>query len=123
MAVAVVAAAVWLLIPIARSPETPITEKFLNIVYPLADIFLVIPAIAIALSCGRSLLGEPRRLICAGLILLGIADFSFSYLSWNELYWADVNSPGNFIDLLWMGGYLAIGAGAFYYDQMLSASP
>ena len=114
---AVTAGAFWLLIPIATAPKLPPLEKILDFAYPLADILLIIPAVALALIFGRSLLGRPWRLICVGLVFMGLADFSFAYLTWNNMY---ASQSGNLIDLLWVVGYLTIAAGAFYYDQVMN---
>ncbi len=113
------AASAWLLVPIARSRDLPPVEKVLDIAYPLADVILIIPAFTLAIIFGRSLLGRPWRLICIGLIFLGVADLIFSYLTWNRLYWIDIGQVTNFVDLLWVFGYLIIAAGGFYYDQIL----
>lgn len=116
------ATAVWLFVPIIRTPDVPITEKVLDIAYPLADILLIVPALALAVAFGRSLLGRPWRLICVGLIFIGLADLSFAYLTWHRVYWMNVEAPANFIDLLWVIGYLTIGVAGFYYDQILAGS-
>lgn len=121
-AVIVVATSFFLLIPIITSSEVDFTEKALDVAYPLADILIIIPALALMLTFDRSQCGRSWRLICAGLFLLAVGDFGFSYLSWHNLYWSSLRQPTNFIDLFWVAGYLMIAGGIFYYDKTIGRS-
>jgi diguanylate cyclase len=114
----VLAAATFLLAPIALSELDPV-EKGLSVFYPLADIVLLVPAAAMVLALGGSLLGRAWRLVSLGLALIALADLTFSYLVWRGLYWESVGQPGNLVDLVWTAGYLAIAVAGFRYAKLV----
>lgn len=107
----VAASIVFLISPILRSSEITLVEKVLDLAYPLGDLFLVIPALAILILYERGLLGKPWLFILAGFVFFSAADLLFSYFTWMEIY--DV-FPFNLVDLLWALGYFAIALGAVY---------
>jgi diguanylate cyclase len=113
------AAAVFLLVPIGLGQSLSPLEKGLNIIYPLGDIVLLVPAAAMAVVLGGSLLGRAWRLIGLGFVLIGAADLAFSYLSWHNLYRESINQPGNLVDLVWLAGYLAIALAGFRYAKLI----
>lgn len=114
-----VLASALLLVPIAVSPDATLLEKALYIGYPLEDLIILVPAVSLVLIFGRTPLGRPWRFICAGLVLIALADLAFAYLSWRDLYGEALNRPGNLIDLIWAWGYLAIALGAVNYSRLI----
>lgn len=107
----------FLFLPIANS-NIGIVEKFLDIAYPLGDLALIIPVFSIMIIFGKHFLGRPWMFIALGLALIGIADTIFSYLTWYELYWKELHSPTNLVDLLWVAGYLTMALGGFYQAEL-----
>ncbi|MBU6997498.1 MAG: hypothetical protein HXS41_02565 [Theionarchaea archaeon] len=102
---------IWaLLYSIAVSDEISVTEKFLDLVYPIGDLALLY--VALLLSCvylgGR--LGRSWILISVGFILFSFGDLAFSYLTWEELYWS-----GHPVDLLWLFGDIFVFVGCSLY--------
>lgn len=93
-------------------------EKFLDIWYPMADVVILIPALMLSIVWGGSVVGIAWRYVGVGLVLISVADFSFSYLSWHELYGTAVGQPGNYIDLIWMAGYLSVALGGLQFRRM-----
>jgi len=102
---------VFLISPILQSSEIALVEKVLDLAYPLGDLFLVIPALAILILYERGLLGKPWQFILIGFVFFSVADLLFSYFTWMEIY--DV-FPFHLVDLLWASGYFATALGAIY---------
>lgn len=97
----------FVLLPILVSPESEfkggLTEKIIDLVYPIGEIIIMFGAIGIYAAHRRGTLGITWGLIIIYLILNFIFDTSFSYLTWNDLY-----STGHPIDLLYFAGYLLL---------------
>ncbi|MBI5554864.1 MAG: hypothetical protein HY920_03290 [Elusimicrobia bacterium] len=109
----------WLFIPILNDPELSGLAKFTYIYYPVADLFLIVPAlILVHITCqfGRGMISRPWRYIAIGFVGMTISDILYSYLSWNNMY-----GPGNFIDIAWNLGYLLIGLGGLYQKELIEA--
>lgn len=108
----------FVLFPIVTSSKIGVVEKSLDVAYPLGDLVLLIPAVALVLIFDRTLIGRPWQFICLGLIFISAADIGFSYLTWHKIYWMNINDPGNMVDLLWTAGYLAISLGAVEFAKI-----
>ncbi len=97
----------FVLIPLLVSPESEfeggILEKEMSIAYPIGEIVMMFGAIGIYAAHRRGTLGLTWGLIILYLILNYIFDASFSYLTWNNLYYT-----GHPIDLLYFAGYLLL---------------
>jgi hypothetical protein len=99
--------------------ETDFISKLFYLFYPVADIFIVLPALAIMyLSSlfGKGLISRPWKLLALAFILFSAADIMYSYLDWNDSY-----GRGNFIDLAWNLGYLSIAFSAAYQSELLES--
>lgn len=108
-----------LFLPILKDPEINALEKFFYLFYPIADILIVIPAIIliyITSLFGSGTISRPWKYLSIGFVLFTLADLSYSYLSWKELY-----GSGNFIDLAWHSGYLLIGMAGLYQKQLIES--
>jgi hypothetical protein len=109
----------FLLIPVIEDSETSILTKVFYFLYPVSDLFLVIPAVAlmyITYLFGQGIISKPVRLLAIGFICFTIADLLYSVLSWQDLY-----GNGNLIDLAWNFGYLAIGLAALYQKELVDS--
>jgi hypothetical protein len=99
---------IWVIIPIASDPEAGFLSKFASAYYPIADIVLLVPALALILvglqfKNGRII--APWILLTAAFICWCFSDILYSVLTWQDLY-----GSGNYIDLGWSLSYLLLGA-------------
>ena len=105
--------------PIMNDPETGRLAKIVYLYYPMADLFVIIPAMILAYITylfGKSLISRPWRYIALGFLCMTTFDIVYSYLSWNNMY-----NPGNFLDLFQNLSYLLIGLGGFYQKELLES--
>jgi hypothetical protein len=96
----------FLLMPIIKDNETTGLAKAFYIFYPVADLFVVIPAailIYITSLFGSAVITVPWKFLTLGFVLFTISDLLYAYLDWEGLY-----GNGNLIDLGWNFGYLLI---------------
>jgi len=109
----------FLLVPIIKDEETSLLSKVFYLFYPIADLFLVIPAVIliyITSLFGAGAVSKPWKYLAIGFILTTIADLLYSYLGWLDLY-----GNGNLIDLAWHGGYLMIGLAGLYQRELIES--
>ena len=109
----------FVLIPIIEDPETSFIEKFFYLFYPIADVFLVVPAILlmyITSLFGKGTISKPWKYLSFGFICFTVADLIYSYLSWEDLY-----GSGNLIDVAWHAGYLLIGLAGLYQKELVDS--
>ncbi len=107
----------YLLIPIINDPETNGLQTFFYLFYPIADIFLVIPAailMYITSLFGKGTISRPWKYLTLGFLCFTFADLLYSYLSWQDNY-----GSGNMIDIAWHLGYLLIGLSALYQRELV----
>jgi hypothetical protein len=105
----------YLLIPIISDPKSDMLTKIFSLFYPIADLFLVVPALLLMYI--TSLIGKgrwPWKYIAIGFIFFTFSDLIYSYLSWMNAY-----GSGNFIDVGWNSGYLLIALSAAYQMELL----
>jgi hypothetical protein len=105
-----------LLIPMIKDTETNLLAKIVNVYYPVADMVLIVPAVALTLivsSFGQSRLSLPWKFLSVSFMAMGLADILYSYLSWIEQY-----GSGNYIDLLWNASYLLAALAGSYQKEL-----
>jgi hypothetical protein len=108
-----------LLIPIIQDPETETLAKFVYLFYPIADLFIIIPAMILAYITnlfGKGSISRPWRYIAIGFLCMTTFDIIYSYLSWNDMY-----GPGNFLDIFANLSYLLIGLGGIYQKELIES--
>ncbi|HNX65578.1 MAG TPA: hypothetical protein PKH02_01775 [Bacteroidales bacterium] len=109
----------FLLIPIFRDPESSGLVKFFYIFYPVADLFIVIPAVLLMYIThlfGRGIISKPWKYLAFGFMLFTVGDLLYAYLDWMGKY-----ESGNLIDLGWNVGYLLIALAAVYQTELLES--
>lgn len=107
----------FLLIPIIKDPETSGLSTFFYLFYPIADIFLVVPAailMYITSLFGKGSISKPWKYLALGFLCFSFADLLYSYLSWQDKY-----GSGNLIDVAWHFGYLLIGLSGLYQRELV----
>jgi len=109
----------FLLIPILKDTETTLLAKIFYMFYPIADLFIVIPAailIYITSLFGSAIITKPWKYLIFGFVLFTIADLLYAYLDWEGLY-----GNGNLIDLGWNIGYLLIAMSGLHQYLMVKS--
>lgn len=109
----------FVLIPIIEDSETGFLAKFFYLFYPIADLFLVVPAVLlmyITSQFEKGTISKPWKYLSAGFICFTFADLLYSYLSWDDLY-----GSGNLIDVAWHAGYLLIGLAGLYQRELVDS--
>ncbi len=107
----------FLLIPIIKDPETEGLATFFYLFYPIADIFLVVPAailMYITSLFGKGSISRPWKYLALGFLSFAFADLLYSYLSWQDKY-----GSGNLIDVAWHLGYLLIALSGLYQRELV----
>lgn len=97
-------------IPVLVEGELGLGETALSVFYPLGDLlFQFAPALFVGLTImhlRRGALAWPWWAIVVGVIVVAVADTTYSWLEAEQLY-----SSGHIVDIGWMLGYLLIGIG------------
>jgi hypothetical protein len=109
---------VFVLYPMLVSFDTHrLIESLLNIIYPLADLLLLILTLAIVFTLEEGRFSLTWRLFGLGLVLVALADLLFSYATWNELYFPEgrLTAITVVIDTLYYASYLTLGLGAYTF--------
>ncbi len=110
---AVATAGLWAIAfqPILADTEASSLEKFLGILYPVGDIWLLLlPALALAMALSHFAGGRLAWswwTVVVGLTLVMVADVLFGVLDFQGTY-----ATGSFVDMGWWFGYTAIAVGA-----------
>ena len=96
------------------SEDASFLVKTLDVLYPLSDAFFVALALLAlvyvwATVTYRVLLFKPLAIICIGLVIEAVADFSFSYTTAIASYYI-----GNWVDMLFTLAFFTIGVGMYY---------
>ncbi len=96
---------------IVADPGLPLLEKSVSVIYPLADMTLLIgPSLFLALvvsRMGTALLARPWWIVAAGSVMVAFADTGMSWLSAADKY-----EPSSVINIGWMAGFALIAIGA-----------
>ena len=108
-----------LLIPIIQDPESNTLTKISSLFYPIADMFIVIPAallVVITNQFGSGKISVPWRLLATGFLLFTISDLLYSYFSWIGTY-----KSGSLVDIGWNAGYLFLGLAGLYQKELIES--
>lgn len=89
--------------PIAIS-DMALIEKVILITYILLDVYLIFSALLLVEAFRGGALSRVWFVISLAFLFTGIADTIYSYLNLKGLY--ELGSPYNYIDFLWIAGYL-----------------
>jgi len=87
--------------------ETGLLVKVTSTGYPLADLVMLVVAVRLFLGPGRR--GAAFLLLAGNLLLIMTADTLYALQQLAGDY-----RPGNYLDLIWLGGNLALGAAALH---------
>lgn len=107
---------IWfVLIPILQNNDpAAVLESILNILFPLADLILLVLVLRIFFTYQQGMVGRAWGWLSAGFILHSLSNLIFSYASTADLYYPDghvnlistlgVDVPYNLAYLLWLVG-------------------
>jgi len=112
------ASIIFVIVPTLRSFDpAKLPESLTNVAYPLADSALVILTLIIIFALEKGRFAFTWQLFGIGLIFSAIGDLTFSYATWNELYYPgnQLNFLSGFIDTLFNISYLTLGMAAYSY--------
>ncbi len=112
----VVLTATFILAPIlVEFNHGPLLEGILNLLYPLADLGLVVLAFLILTLLNKGRFAFVWQLILSGILLMTFSDLLFSYGTWNNLYYPGdrVNLLTNLTDTTYSLAYIGIALGIF----------
>lgn len=115
----IVITTVFVLIPIIESNDADNwLESILNVVYPLADLFLLIIVMRLIFVYGGGDYSFGWSLLTAGFILHSLSNLIFSYASQLDIYYPElkanfissvaIDAPYNISYLLWLLGLYAL---------------
>jgi len=85
--------------------EIRVVEKFFLLVYPFLDVYLIFGGLLLVEAFRGGALSRVWLIISLAFLFTGFADTIFSYLDWNGLY--ELGSPYDYVDFLWIAGYLS----------------
>jgi hypothetical protein len=109
----------FILVPIIKDIETSTQSKVFYLYYPIADTFVIVPAILlmyITSLFGKGTISKPWQFLAIGFVCFTISDLLYDYLSWQDLY-----GSGNLIDMGWNFGYLSIGLAGLYQLELIES--
>jgi len=115
----ILAAGIFVIKPtIAYWGEGRLAENLPNILYPVADLIVAIIILRLFFSFEKGDYGFGWRLIAVGFFLLTIADLVFTYATWEDLYYPNmeanlvsrlfVDAPYTLSYLFWLLGIMAL---------------
>lgn len=98
-------------------------ESLLNVFYPLGDLFLFILSALILFSFEKGRFAVTWLFISLGFIIVSVSDLTFSYASWNEVYYPEgnLNFVSFFVDVTYALSYLLLALGIYAYLVLLKA--
>jgi two-component system cell cycle response regulator len=98
----------WLMVIAPQGPfDSPSLSKAVVLAYPVMDLAMLAVALRMILGVGRR--SVAFYLLSANLLAIFTADSLYSYQQLSASYQA-----GNFLDAIWLGGNLALGAAALH---------
>ena len=100
-----------------------LVESILNLIYPLADLFLVIIVWRMFLTLEKGDYGFGWRLVTVGLMLMTFSDLSFTYATWQELYYPNMEAntlSRLVVDVPYTVSYLILFLGIYALRILLS---
>jgi hypothetical protein len=125
--------AVFVFVPMLKNADpTAVIENTLNLVYPLADLILLLLVLRIFFTYQQGMYGQVWSWLVAGFILHSLAGLIFSYAATADLYYPEqqatllstigVDYPYNMAYLLWLVGLFLLGRMQKTYQPILEAS-
>jgi len=98
-------------------------ESLLNLFYPLGDLVLFILSALILFSFEKGRFAVTWLFISLGFIVVSVSDLTFSYASWNEIYYPEgnLNFISFFVDVTYALSYLLLALGIYAYNLLLKA--
>lgn len=110
---AVVAVVMWFtfIAPLAADTASSNAERLFNVLYPMADVILLMGpslfTVLVVAQLGGGKLGRPWLAVAVGTIILAASDTAFSWMMATDTY-----RPGTIVDVGWMVAHVAIAFGA-----------
>jgi hypothetical protein len=106
-------------IPLIQSFDPQqLIQSILTLVYPLADLFVIIIVLRLLFTYEAGDYGFGWRLLTLGFIFMAVSDFLFTYTSWKGIYYPDmkatmisrlvVDAPYTIAFMLWIAGVHAL---------------
>ncbi len=108
-----------ILVPIIQDPESTTLTKVFSLFYPIADLFIALPALLLMIitsQFGQGKISRPWRYLALGFILFTVADLIYSYTSWVGTY-----QSGGLTDIVWNLGYLLLAISGIYQMELLES--
>ncbi|MBU2561169.1 MAG: hypothetical protein KKD17_02645 [Nanoarchaeota archaeon] len=108
--------AYFVLVPIITATDYDLLSKIVSLSYPIGDLLILFPALIFIFVFKGAKMSRSWLFIAIALLLEVIADSSFAYLDWNELY------SGTYLiltDLAWLAGYALFAFGAYYHSLII----
>jgi len=108
---------VFLMSPIARTPESNAIQRFVGMAYPFMDLMLLVVVVRLAIGPGRR---APSFYLMAGAAMaLFCTDFVYSYISVQGI----VYNQAGYLEAGWASFYLLWGAAALHGSMRTLSDP
>lgn len=104
-------------LPAINDHQLNFAQKFFTLVYPLADLLILMLSFVLVLITsllGKGLFSKPWKFLVSGFICLTIGDILYSYYHWLAIY-----DQAGYLDIINNAGYLFIAASAFYQKDLM----
>lgn len=123
----VIVTSIFIFLPIIQYFDAGrLVESILNFIYPLADLFITILVLRLLISYEKGDYGFSWRLLASGFILMTISDFLFTYATWQEIYYPDMQATllsRLFVDAPYTVCYFVWFVGIFALRSLLKEPP
>ena len=108
---------VFLMSPLARSPEANAIQKVVGMAYPFMDLVLIVVVVRLAIGPGRR--AQSFSLMMGAAIALFCTDFVYSYISVQGI----VYNQAGYLEAGWASFYLLWGAAALHGSMRTLSDP
>jgi diguanylate cyclase (GGDEF)-like protein/PAS domain S-box-containing protein len=108
---------VFLMSPLARSPEANAIQKLVGMAYPFMDLVLIVVVVRLAIGPGRR--AQSFSLMMGAAIALFCTDFVYSYISVQGI----VYNQAGYLEAGWASFYLLWGAAALHGSMRTLSDP
>jgi hypothetical protein len=118
----IIPTAIFVIWPVVTDYDpTRAVEGILAILYPLADLILLILMLTVLFSNESGRFSLTWRWLGFGFLGLAVSDLMFSYADWNGIYYPDghANVISILIDVFYYNSYLLIAVGVFIFGMIL----
>lgn len=105
---------IFVALPIVTNADAPLADKVFNPAYMYLDFLIIVPALLITFAFSKARQGKPWQLISYAFMFFAVFDTVAAYLYANDLY-----STGNYINLMWVSGYVMIAIAAAYQMYLI----